>query len=312
MIYTLKKVAYRIARLVYVLRKSSPVKWMSFFRGHKQILLNAIILKHEGNAEFQEEIDFLKKQKGIVVFPYKKIKQVGDIVSGYDSIKNLPYVIHKKRKLYFPHSWSKEEASCKYKDFIEVENILGGGYIEKAPHQYQSDSFRVKNSDILLDVGCAEALFALDVIDEVRKVILFESDSIWFAPLKATFEKEIKESKVVLIEKNAGDADTSQSITITSVLQNEEYESLFIKMDIEGNETDVVKSCVDLMKSGKDMRFSCCTYHRQSDAEILKDIFESNGCQTTFSDGYMIFVLDKHIIYPYFRRGIIRASTLNK
>jgi 16S rRNA A1518/A1519 N6-dimethyltransferase RsmA/KsgA/DIM1 with predicted DNA glycosylase/AP lyase activity len=69
---------------------------------------------------------------------------------------------------------------------------LGGGYMEKMPHQYQTSYFQVKKNDILLDVGCAEALFSLDVIDKVKKVILFESDSVWFDPLKATFENEIK------------------------------------------------------------------------------------------------------------------------
>jgi hypothetical protein len=274
----------------------------------KQILFSTIILRYEGSGKFQEEIDFLKEQKELELFPYKKTKQVKNIVSGYDSIKNLPYVMHKNRKLYFVHSWTEEESVKQYKDFIENENILGGGYREKAPHQYQSATFQVKSSDILLDIGCAEALFALDVIDKVKKVILLESDPVWFTPLKATFEKEINEGKVVLIEKNAGKENTSQSVTVDSVLKNEEYESLFIKMDIEGNEIKVVESCTDLMKSGKDIRFSCCTYHRQNDADTLKHIFESNGYRTAFSDGYMLFFLDKRIKYPYFRKGVIRAS----
>jgi hypothetical protein len=291
-----------------VLSKSPLRKFPTLlFSKKSEILFEAIILRYNGSGKFQEEIDFLQEQKRIAIFPYKQIKRLGAVDYGYDTEKNLPYVIHKNRKLYFTHLWTKEEILWKYKDFIENENILGGDYIEKAPHRYQSESFHVKSSDILLDVGCAEALFALDVIDKVKKVILFESNSIWFEPLKATFEKEMNEGKVVLIEKNAGEKNTSQSVTIDSVLKNEEYESLFIKMDIEGNEKKVVKSCIGLMRSDKDIRFSCCTYHRQNDAGILKNIFESNGYNTTFSDGYMLFLHDKHIRYPYFRKGIIRA-----
>jgi hypothetical protein len=308
---TFIKVLYRTGRRIYVLRKSPLKKWGTLlFKSKRQILLDTIILRYDGSGKFQEEIDFLKEQNKVVVFPYRRIKQIGDVNSGYDSVKNLPYVIHKNRRLYFARSISQKKASMIYQNFIENENILGGGYTEKAPHQYQSESFHVKSSDILLDVGCAEALFALDVIDKVRKIILFESDSVWFEPLKATFEKEMQEGKVVLIEKNAGGEKTSNSVTIASVLQNEEYDSLFIKMDIEGNETDVIKSCTDLMKSDKDIRFSCCTYHRPNDADILKSIFESNGYQTTFSDGYMLFLFDKHIRYPFFRKGIIRASKI--
>jgi hypothetical protein len=309
MIYFFKKVSYRIARYLYVLSKSPLRKFPTLlFSKSSKILLEAIILRYDGNEKFQKEVDFLKEEKKIAIFPYKKIKHMGTVNYGYDKEKNLPYAIHKNRKLYFTRSCTKEEAMWIYRNFIENENILGGDYTEKAPHQYQSASFYVKDGDMLLDVGCAEALFALDVIDKVKKVILFESDPVWFEPLKATFAKEINEGKVVLIGKNAGEKNTSQSVTIDSVLKNEDYESLFIKMDIEGNETKVVKSCIDLMRSDKDIRFSCCTYHKQNDAEILKDIFESNGYNTTFSDGYMLFLYDKHIRYPYFRKGIIRAT----
>jgi hypothetical protein len=284
-------------------------RWKTLlFRNNKQILLETIILRYAGSGKFQKEIDFLKEQKEIAVFPYKNIKQLDTIDSGYDTEKALPYVIHNNRRLYFVRSLTEEEAAGTYRNFIENENILGGGYMEKTPHQYQSETFHVKNGDILLDIGCAEALFALNVIDKVRKVILFESDPVWFEPLKATFEKEIVSGKVILIEKNAGDKDTARSVTIASVLQNEEYESLFIKMDIEGAETEVVKSCEKWMETDKDIRFSCCTYHKEDHADILKHIFEKHNYKIEFSDGYMLFIIDKRIRYPYFRKGIIRAT----
>jgi hypothetical protein len=308
-LHTLEKTVYKTIRRIYVLKRTPRKEWVkSLLKTKNEVLRDAIILHYDGSGKFQEEIDFLKEQNKLVDFPYRKIKQMADFDSGYDSAKNLPWVMHKNRKLYFARSWPQEKISWKYRDFIEVENILGGGYAEKAPHQYQSESFQIKSSDILLDVGCAEALFALDVIDKVRKVILFESDPIWFEPLKATFEKEMQEGKVVLIEKNAGGKNTSKSVTIDSVLQNEAYDSLFIKMDIEGNETEVVRSSTGLMKQDKDIRFSCCTYHRPDDAAVLQHIFESNGFQTSFSDGYILFLSDKHIRYPYFRKGIIRAA----
>jgi hypothetical protein len=256
---------------------------------------------------FQDEINFLKERKEIVIFPYKTIKHLGNIIFGYDASKKLSFVRHNDRKLFFPDS-SIEEISKIYRHFIETENILGGNYAHKAPHQYQSETCHIKSSDILLDIGCAEALFTLDVIDKVKKAILFESDPIWFVPLKATFEKEIASGKVVLIKKMVSDKNTLQSVTISSVLQNEEFESLFIKMDIEGCEPNVVKSCENWMNSDKDIRFSCCTYHRHNDAEILKSIFEQHQYKTEFSDGYMLFFLDKHLKYPYFRKGLIRAT----
>jgi hypothetical protein len=309
MITTLKKLSYRTARFVYVWKKSAVKEWGALFLKHnRQVLLDAILFKHEGNKEYQEELIFLKEKKEIVPFPYKSLKTIGSVISGYDSIKKLPYVVHKDRRLYFTRSWSEEKAVKEYKNFIESENILGGSYIEKAPHQYQTESFYVKNNDLLIDAGCAEALFTLDVLDKVRKVILFESDPIWFDPIKATFEKEMASGKVVLIEKNIAEKETAKSVTLSSVLENEDYKGLFIKMDIEGYEPEVVRSCEGWMKSDKDIRFSCCTYHNEKDAEVLKAIFERNGYQTGFSDGYVLFSRDKLIKYPYFRKGIIRAS----
>jgi hypothetical protein len=288
----------------------SPLKsWIKLlFKKHSKILLEAIIIQYDGSGRFQEEIDFLKERKKLIMIPYKNITQLNNVESGYDTEKNLSYVIHKNRRLYFKKSWTEQKAVKEYKNFIENEHLLGGNYIEKAPHQYQSESFHVKSSDILLDVGCAEALFALDVIDKVKKVILFESDPVWFEPLKATFEKEMKAGKVMLIAKNAGGKNTPESVTIASVLQNEEYESLFIKMDIEGFEPEVVKSCESWMDTDKDIRFSCCTYHKKEHEEILKSIFEKHHYAIEFSDGYMLVSSDKHIRYPYFRKGIIRAT----
>jgi hypothetical protein len=82
-------------------------------------------------------------------------------------------------------------------------------------------------------------------------------------------------------------------------------------MDIEGGETEVVKSCESWMQTGKEIKFSCCTYHKKDDADTLERLFENNGYYTEFSEGYMLFTYDKLIKYPYFRKGIIRASNRN-
>lgn len=274
-----------------------------FSKSRRQILLDSIIFKYDGNEKYQKEIDFLKEQNDIVIFPYKKTKQMGDVTFGFDTDKSLPYIIHDNRRLYFTNSWDKERIITVYKDFIEVEGILGGGYSEKTPHQYQTDSFHIKKEDILLDVGCAESLFSLAAVDKVKKIYLFEADPIWFNAIEATFENELKTGKVVLIRKYVSDTNTQNTVTIDSILKNEDYESLFIKMDIEGNEPVVVKSCQNIMKTDKDIRFSCCTYHRNDDAEILESIFKQNGYYTEFSDGYMLFYRDKLIKAPISEKG---------
>ena len=311
MFFMIKKVAFRMSRLIYVLVNNNIKKWPSILGvTNLDILFQTILLRHRGNETYQKEISYLKEKGEIDIFPYKNIKQIGEIISGYNDDEGLPYIIHNNRHLYFPDTWTQDKVRKVYKNFIEVENILGGGFAEKTPHQYQTETFCVKGNDILLDVGCAEALFTLDILGKVniKKAILFESDSQWFKPLNATFKPEIESGKVVLIEKMVTDKNSDKSITINSALENEDYGGLFIKMDIEGYESKVVETCRDLMKLNKDIRFSCCTYHKQHDADVLMSLFKSNGYNTEFSDGYMLFFTDKLITFPYFRKGIIRAS----
>ena len=46
---------------------------------------------------------------------------------------------------------------------------------------------RIDENDVLVDVGCAEALLSLDVIEKLKKVYLVESNKMWLYGVKATF-----------------------------------------------------------------------------------------------------------------------------
>ena len=47
--------------------------------------------------------------------------------------------------------------------------------MRKSPHSYVNDTFKVEAGDVVLDVGSAEGLFALDNIELATKVYVFES-----------------------------------------------------------------------------------------------------------------------------------------
>ena len=274
----------------------------------KSLLFNEII--NNENQQFKEkyktEICTLKKNGSLTVFPYKQIRHIKNVSSQYDSVKKMPFVIHDRKRLYFPGSYSLEKASSLYNYYVQTENILGGGYTDRAPHQYESKNYSFKQGDTLIDIGCAEALFSLHHIDKIKKAYLIESDPIWADALKATFEPYA--AKVYIINKLISDENSEISVTIDSILENENFDSLFIKMDIEGNEKHIVKSCLDFFENHKQgsIKMCCCTYHLQQDAEELKSLFISRNFSTEFSEGYMLFYYDD-LKYPYFRKGIIRA-----
>jgi len=257
------------------------------------------------SKKYSEELAYMEETQEIITFPYRKLKQLDYVESGYDDTAHLPYVLHENRRLYFPKNWTKDRCADMYRYYIEDENLLGGNYREKAPHQYQTDSFKVEDGDVLVDVGCAEALLSLDVIERVKKVYLIESDEMWLEPLRHTFEPY--KDKVVIVNKLLSDEDSENGIRLDTLLKQDVDDSFFIKIDIEGGETVVIKSVLECSSFARKMKLACCTYHKSLDYENIKKILLTDGFSFDSSDGYLIFSSDLKMKVPYFRKGMIRA-----
>lgn len=253
---------------------------------------------------YKDEVAYLKTINRLVCFPYPQRKKMESVLAEWDTRKNLPFVWHGAKRLYFPRDWTTEKAEETYRYFVEVENLLGGGYAATAPHQYQTETFRVQDGDVVLDVGAAEGLFALDVIEKAQKVFIIEADDKWREALQATFDPY--RDKTVILHRMVSDRDADQSVRLDSLLQQVEYTGLFIKMDIEGGEKKVINSSRNLLCQEKDIRLVATTYHHHDDAEQLRFLLENMGFSTHYSDGYMLFLFDK-LTPPYFRKGLIRA-----
>ncbi|NBB22942.1 hypothetical protein GVN20_26535 [Runella sp. CRIBMP] len=259
------------------------------------------------NPSLENELNYLKDLGYISAFPYKRLKSVGNIICKYDQNKKMPYVLHtNSKKLYFPETWTIESMKSQYLNLVETENILGGNYLEKAPHQYQTEYFYAKSTDIVLDIGAAEGLFSLEMVDKVKKIYIYEADDLWVKALKATFEPY--QDKVVIVNKYVSDKDSKNEITLTNSLKNESLEGVFVKMDIEGDEIKVISGNKSIFDKLIDIRIACCTYHKKDDAQNIKSLLDFMGYSTEFSDGYVLFFWDENIQAPYFRQGMIRAK----
>jgi hypothetical protein len=255
---------------------------------------------------YTAELNYILENKTDFIFPYKRLKRLEYVQSGYNTHLKLPYVLHHGKPLYFPSTWTSKQAESSYRNFIENENILGWDiYREKSPHQYQTARFHIKEDDVFFDIGAAEGLLALDTIDKVKKVFLIESDIKWIEALKATFEPY--NGKITIINKLISNVDSDSSITLSSLLKMELSSPLFIKMDIEGYETVIIEASKDILSCVKNIRIACCTYHKKNDADILFNAFNSMHYKTEFSDGYMLFIYDD-LKPPYFRKGVIRVE----
>lgn len=264
--------------------------------------------EHNSPEEYQNELEFLIKAGTLITFPYNRTGREPDSIKiDFDKIKKMFYVLHKNKRLYYPGNYDKEQAKQAYLNYIVGQNILDVKYSEKTPHQYTTDSFPVKNGDIVLDIGAAEGLFLLDVIEKVRRGFVFEPKEYWIKALEATFEPY--KERVKIINKFVSNKYSKDELTIDCCLKDE-YGNIFIKMDVEGYENLVLNGAKNVLNRKDDIRVACCTYHRHDDASLLENFFKDLNYHTEFSDGYMLFFYDKKIRPPYFRRGLIRAKKI--
>jgi hypothetical protein len=209
-----------------------------------------------------------------------------------------PYVLHNGKKLFFPEYLEGQELRVAYKSLFTEQH-------PSSAHRY-ANSFDELQGKILLDIGAAEGIFALDVIDYVKKVYLFECDEQWIKPLKKTFQPWM--DKVVFVRKFVTDKNIGDSITIDEFLKDKEQNNLFIKMDIEGEELNALHGARKILNNGKNIALAVCTYHKENDAKDVSEFFQSIGYNYEFTKGFLF-------LSPFLRKGVCRGwsqSTLNE
>jgi len=197
----------------------------------------------------------------------------------FDEQLQMYYVIHSGKKLYFPKSYPEKEILLAYRDLLSEQD-------ERSPHQYVKDINRLKGK-ILLDIGAAEAIFSLEVIELVNYVYIFECDENWIEALTATFGSW--KNKVTIIRKYVSDINDENNITIDRFLEEKEKTNLFLKMDIEGYESVALKGASNTLKESPDIDFAICTYHKKEDAKGIARSFRSYNIEYEQTDGYLYY-----------------------
>jgi precorrin-6B methylase 2 len=283
-------------------------KFNDYIIAHNNSKLKQEILSYYLNKQLSEEekiaINFLKKNS-LSIYPYEFIKNYrpSDITVFKDLSTNLHYVNHNYKKLFFPKEMAESEIKRYYSESLKEQDF-------NSPHRYIVNGFQVNNDDIVLDVGCAEGLFSLDIIDFAMHVYIFESDDKWIDPLKATFDPW--KEKVTIINKYVSDIDSDNTLTLDTYCKNFISKINFIKIDVEGNESRVISGAKKILESNGKIIVTICTYHKQSDFKDFMNIFQHIQYSIKPSDGFMIYYLDHTFEPPYFRRGLLRAIKSSK
>lgn len=274
---------------------------------HPDWLLRKDILKYydsvspsEINEEQAEAVSYIRK-KGAHYFPYSFIEKYNpEKIKVYTNEKcGLKYVLHNEKRLYFARETSAFNIQRIYTNLLYEQDC-------KSAHCYQTETFRIEEEDILLDVGAAEGIFSLTVIEKVKKVYLFEVEERWLEALRETFKPW--QDKVEIICKYVSDTDSEQTAKLDTVIKKLSNESLFLKLDVEGAEKLVIKGAYEILTSGNNkIKAAVCTYHNQDDHEELSAIMKDLGYRVSTSPGYMLFK-QQNLAPPYLRRGLIYCS----
>lgn len=281
-------------------------KKLQFQSSFACLLTNSMDTRND--EEKKSAIAYVAETGRFDMIPYYMIKDSIHVSFGIDSLLNLPYVIHNANKLYFPCSWTTEQAANTYRHFIEDEQLTGDRFRECAPHSYISDDFTIEPDDVLIDTGCAEGLFSLSFIHKLKHIYLVENSSEWYAPLEATFKDSIG-GKVTLLKKTISSRTSDDSITLQKIIEEDPRQSFFIKMDIEGAELEVLKSSLDYLRNTKKkIKLAICCYHRKTDAANIEYLIKEIGYSYSYSDGYILASFFDPSETFSLRKGVIRAK----
>ena len=144
--------------------------------------------------------------------------------------------------------------------------------------------------------GGAEAMTSLDVLDQAKRIVIFEADPVWKHALEKTFA-EARE-RVTIVPKYVGSTDDEQTVRIDTYFAGTN-EHLFFKADIEGAEPEFLKGAEKTLER-LGTKVSICTYHNLPDASEFQRFFQERGYVCEFSKGHTF-------LNGEFMKGVLRA-----
>ena len=250
------------------------------------------------DPEIFEIIDYFKKGNEFSVFPYEFSRRYSeeDIDIFLDDTANAYYVKHENKKLYFPEEWDINQVRSYYNSIrIEQDN--------DSPHRYECDWLFAQDGDVIADVGAAEGIWAFNYVEKAERIYLFECEDKWIKALQKTFAPW--KEKVTIINKYVSDTDDCENISLDSFFNNKQID--FIKADVEGMEIKLLEGSRDLLSRNCNLKLLLCAYHNNGDEEEIIVLLKNNGFQAEVSKRYMLYIYDKELTKPYYRRGLVRA-----
>lgn len=249
------------------------------------------------DPEMMEVIEEIDRRGDVRLLNYGFMEEYDSMPceTGFDAAKEMIYILHNRKRMYFPKGWDQQRAEAYYRTLIGEQD-------PRSPHCYKKSGYEIKPGSIILDVGAAEGIFALNHIEEAEKIYLFDTEDEWIEALHNTFENY--GDKAEIIKGYVGNKNGDGNITIDSILKGQKVN--YIKMDIEGYERDALIGARDVLESNPDITCAICAYHCHGDSEWISSYLGELGFETSVSRGYMSPDWSyESRLYAELRRGVV-------
>lgn len=223
---------------------------------------------------YRDEIDYMVSRQRLAMLPAPFYDAYVDRAFSYqEEGDGLVSFLRNGKKIYLPKQLH-----------TDIQGYIRSLFAEQdpaSPHQYFDEDHCVSSEEIFVDVGGAEALSSIDVLDVAKHIVIFEGDPIWQKPLAKTFAPY--RDRVTIVPKYVGSIDDAQTVRIDTYFRDI-HESIFFKVDIEGAEREFLRGAEKTL--GRDaIKISICTYHNVEDAADFLKFFQSHGYDCDFSKG---------------------------
>jgi len=200
-----------------------------------------------------------------------------DSVIEYDESAGMYYGLYKGKKLYISRKYNSEEKARAYFNAVIMEQD------ENSPHCYFNHEEIKNQRGISVDVGAAEGIYGLHIIDKIEHLYLIEIDSDWIDALKYTFVDYMH--KVTIIRAYIGNKDNKLNMKLDTIFENIKVNT--IKIDIEGEEMNALKGAEKIL-AYNDIHLAVCTYHHRDDNKKITDFLSHRGFDTENSKGFVV------------------------
>ncbi len=234
------------------------------------------VFKNKFEISLIELIRFLKKPKSAHTakqYIKKTSNQKGNTLVSFHQVEG---------DLFWPDNFPLSDL---YQIIVEI-------FDENDWHHYEYKHTRVSANDIVVDLGAAEGLFSLSILNRCKKILIVEPLDTFYSSLQKTFHKWIP-GKVQLFKYAVSDRNTKGRLNSNSICSEVSEDSngdvsmttlddlfypneqiTYIKIDIEGYELPALKGAEKIIKKNLP-RIALACYHQKNDyREIIKFVKE--------------------------------------